>query len=113
MFENEYTNNGIEGINMYKYTTVVKQRGLFLLVSYYLFVVRISEHKDRYGSIRLYAKINWWHPIIIIITVLLLLGAIIRDIYKTFTKDLVEFFDTNKDNYKKGLFVGYYNKDKQ
>lgn len=91
---------------MYKYRKIVSKRGKLQLVLYYLFVLRMKEYKDG-CNIRLYAKINWWHPIIILMTIYLVVGAIVKDVIKIIAKDLIEFLKTNNEDHNKGIFIGY------
>lgn len=93
---------------MYKYSSSIND--ILLRILYYLLAIRIKEYSDQ-SYTRLYAKINWWHPIIILTTICLLVGAIIKDIIQIIREDLVEFFQTNHDNKDKGLYIGFYKKD--
>lgn len=93
---------------MYKYFHYLRKRGAIMTILYCIFAIRIARYTDKYGNIKIYAKLNWWHPIVILMTLILLLSAIIKSLYKIVTVDLVGFLAINNDDCKKGVWIGYY-----
>lgn len=99
---------------MYKYARQIRRNnGTILLIMYYLLVLKVNMVPGQRGT-ELYAKIRWWHPAVWLLTMVMLLIRIayiaIKVVIKV-TKELVDFFRINDDNYKNGILLGFYKED--
>ncbi len=77
------------------------------ILMYFVGALKVSEYTDEYGNIGLYGKYRFYHPLMWLAIIIMLVIAWLVDTIQLMTTEFVEFLHINKQNYNKGMNIGY------
>lgn len=98
---------------IYKYADVIKKNVSPLpMLLYFAGALKVSEHIDKYGNIGVYGKYRFYHPLLWLAVILMLITALLVDIGQLVSIEFVEFLHINRQNYNKGMHIGYIRRKK-
>ena len=98
-------------IMIYKYADVIKKSvGPLPVLMYFAGALKVSEYIDEYGNIGVYGKYRFYHPLLWLAIILMLITALLIEIVQLVSTEFVEFLHINRQNYNKGMHIGYIRK---
>lgn len=98
---------------IYKYANVIKKSvGPLPVLMYFAGALKVSEYIDEYGNIGVYGKYRFYHPLLWLAIILMLITALLIEIVQLVSTEFVEFLHINNQNHNKGMELGFIRRKK-